>query len=126
MGGLGGMLTGYFSNARRRARFQGLLTQKESPTAGRSSGSRSTPRMPRERRYDLQGHLQRVWHLQPYSNGKQDVGPVSDAMATKTEEIRRGICGRCGAAAGIQFPRLPDVLAICDEAARGVVSTAAL
>jgi hypothetical protein len=52
----------------------------EPDAADRSSGSRYTPRMPCERRYDLQGNLQRAWHLQPYSNGKQGVGPVS--MAT--------------------------------------------
>ena len=71
-------------NARRRARFQGLLTQKESqtrPIDRRAIGPPLTCR-PNVDITDPQSHLQRASRFQPYSNGKQRVCPVSDAIAT--------------------------------------------
>ena len=67
----------------------GVLTQKESPTRPidrRAPGPHAC--RANVDISDLQGHLQRAWHLQPYSNpnGKQGVGRVSDAMATKAVE----------------------------------------
>jgi hypothetical protein len=79
----------------------GVLTQKESPTRPIDRRALGPPHNAARRRIsNLQSHLQRASHSQPYSNGKQRVCPVSDAMATKTAEIRRGICGRFAAAAG--------------------------
>jgi hypothetical protein len=87
----------------------GVLTQKENPTAGRSSGSRS-PHTPRERRYirPAEPPAARL-ALQTVFQWQARVCPVSDAMATKTAEIRRGICGRCAGYPSQDFALVEEI-----------------
>ena len=61
-----------------RTLFQGLLTQKESPTRPIDRRALGPPLCRANVDISDLHHLQRATHLQPYSNSKQRVRPVSD------------------------------------------------